>query len=295
MTMPAVQDPPEGSTKPAETTPPTGEGTPGPDKGPHADAKDSKTEGTPAPGPDKGDEGDKGAEGANAVPKHILEAIEAGVEKWKAENLDNEVQSRLDAKRQEDVETATEGQVTKQFTDTLKAVGDGLKAISFETEDADGKPVRFQLTDDQIQKVVHEPLRQMRGNVRNIEEAVIYDELANEASKLLGSEEKVTAFAKEAAGKPISEWLKAVVEHAAPTSAWAKKQAIDHEAAKTAEYARGWEEREGAPPGQPSMKDSKNPAAGKITEARWSGMSREERADAWRDRPAEVREMLGQT
>lgn len=290
----AVADPPANAPAPNEA-PPNGEGTVPDGKTSQADPKNSEANAKPngdgAPAP-TGEE-PKPGEGEETDP--VKKAIADGIEAWKAENLESELAAREAQKAEEQREAQTEADFTAEFNTAIKEISASLKGIVFEGKDDAGQPVKFTLNDEQIQRAVHDRLNAMRGKVRGMEESMVYGDLADEAVKLLGGDkEKVDAFVKAAGGKPIGEWLKAAVEHAAPTSDWAKKQERDHKAALSAEYARGWEDKAKAPPGQVSMQNTKNVNSGMLTKPQWDAMTPLERADAVRDRKAEVDALIGQ-
>lgn len=173
---------------------------------------------------------------ASSDPDPFDEAIKAKLEEMRPQ-WEQEYLEKLQADRQN-------REAEQTWDTTTGKVVEALKGVQFKGKDANGADVTFTLTQEQIDNAL-KPLGDMRGGWRQQEEAAVFGDLATTATALL-PKEGIEAFNKAAGGKDIGEWLKVLIEHAAP-------QTKAFEAAKKTEYARGWDARGRAPGGQPSQ------------------------------------------
>jgi hypothetical protein len=230
------------------------------------------------------------AEAAAAAVKAELKkvAIRAGIEGDFASA--DELDAAVTAKRQADARKATDTRVTTKYTDRRSKAEAALRGVKFEAKNDAGEPVTFALSDDHLKPVLEE-LDGLHGDARVSFEAEIFGELAEVAGDLLPADAH-DAFNKavvDANGKALSigEWLKQVVEHGAAGSQHVKTLMAEHEAALKKARADGWVEGNKAPQGQASQNGG-NTTAGKLTSEQFMAMTPDQRAQAWRERPAEV-------
>lgn len=297
MTNAAVADPTVTDTNAAEASA----------KAAEASASTDATKGTAADGttvqPGEGEGGEGEGEGAKTPYDGVVAAQrkadamemaeEFGLEGDYATVADVRA-ARADQVRAEREESRAETSKT-YYADLSRTLNEALADLEIEITDELGAKSKGKLTKEQIQASVFNHLSDFTTKVRDVEQKANYEDLADAAVTLLGTEEAVDKWAAEVQGKGLSfnEWLASVVEHAAPTSKAWKKLEREHKVEKEKEFARGWDEGNKAPPGQASQNNAGNGSSGggKLTREKYLNASKEERVQMWKDRPAEVRSL----
>lgn len=158
-------------------------------------------------------------------------------------------------------EEETKKKLNESFVKSSKKTLEALQKLSL--RDEDGQPIK--LTDDMVQTFI-EPWNEHNGFVTQTKdgdaEARVYTNLAQAALSVVPTD-KHEEFSKRANGKPLSEYLKAIVELDAPNSEFVKKLVEDSDVKVKAAYARGFSKGQKAPPGTPANPTQTAVARGK--------------------------------
>lgn len=262
----------------------TGDGT-GQGTGAPPDAKPG--EGTdPKLTSQSGENGDKGGE---SKPDPVAEAVAAEIAKRGLKSPEEFAKDLRDREREalyqnaDQVSKSSWAEVTKSVTATL------TKPVNVKFTDGDGaeREAEIQLTAEQVQKLVIDPFNGHNSTVREAMEATVYADLALIADEILPDDEAREAFVKAAHEKDPATWLQSFAEVFAPsTKAWQTRERA-HEAEVKKAKADGYIEGQKSPIGDPNTGGGKG-SSGALTRDRWLQMTPDERAQAWRERPAEV-------
>lgn len=164
------------------------------------------------------------------------------------ERIARDVANAVAYKAQQEEETKKK--LNESFVKSAKRTKDALEKLPLRDEDGNA----IKLTDEVIQQFI-EPWNEHNGFVTqtktNDAEAVVYTNLAQAALSIVPAD-KHEEFSKRANGKPLPEYLKAIVELDAPNSEYAKKLQEDADVKVKAAYARGFAKGQKAPPGTPA-------------------------------------------
>lgn len=123
--------------------------------------------------------------------------------------------------------------LNESFTDAIKSSRDNLKKLAI--KDADGN--EYGLTDEQIEQLVVQPFQRYNATAQQSISQTVYTQLAQAAIDSLPPEAR-ESFSKQAAGKPLDQWLKLFGEHLAPETNFAKQTKKEREVAEKAAEAR---------------------------------------------------------
>lgn len=108
------------------------------------------------------------------------------------------------------------------------------------------------IADTDIAEALGTTLPELHGEISAVEARNMSNAVAEAAMAIIPEDQRAD-FVKNAAGKPLGEWMQHVIEHGAPASqAWAQRER-EHTAALKAERAAGFEEGAVSPSGVPSQ------------------------------------------
>lgn len=301
MTM--LADPPSTETKPGTGEQPNPSGADPKDQNPSppSDPKvDPKSQAAPEEGNEEPQGDDKPPKDVKPTP--IEEAATARVMAELGKLADQlgiegefktaeDLQAAITTRQAEQANEVDESEIDDLFVEAYAGIRDSLTGLKLEV-DVDGVKHEVSLTADQVRNLVGANMADLRDSLMGKTHEQTFNLLGLAAAQMI-PEDMHDAFAKAAQGKDgkglsVSQWLTEVTEHSAKnTKAW-KARERDFAAEKQAEYARGWEDGKGAPAGQPSSRTDVS-SSGKLTAEQVQRMSPAERAQAWRERPDEMR------
>lgn len=236
--------------------------------------------------PDDGDEGDPIDAAIEARARLLLKEREAEIEAQILARLT----SQQEAARRATLDNQSRKTINESWTEAVKDARGKLQGVKYYTQT--GQEATF--TDDLVEELVVKPFQRHNAQVQQLATDQILELLGNEATTKVVPASVREKFAVEADGKPLDQWLRTVVEYAAPESAYVKAMKEAEDAKIKAAEARGYAKGQRAPAGTPRTAGAERVAAGQadlntstgIAQAlRRGDITEDEARAAWRKLP----------
>ena len=238
-------DPTEGTegqtTEGTDGTLPTPEATLTPD----ATAEDlSEATADNDPDPDEDDEDPVEAAVQARLAQEADKMAEAAMERARREHDERELTA---AQRR-----AADAEAERLANSFANAIRESYAAAKQNVRYTDGDGNELTMDDRTFEEVVVKPMQKFNSTAEQAYQMRIYGILAQSALDSLPADQR-DAFAKQAAGKPLPEWLKTYAEMLAPHTSFAKSIEKDTETKVKAAEARAFVKGQKAPGGTPKV------------------------------------------
>ena len=163
------------------------------------------------------------------------------------ERAREETNQRAVEAEQRRVEAEAAERLNNSFADAIRESYEAVKAKVRYTDD-DGQ--ERTLDDSLFEEVVVKPMQKFNSNAERAHQTRVYGLLAQSAMDSLPADLR-EKFAKDAAGKPLPEWLKTYAEMLAPHTSFAKSVEKDTDTKVKAAEARAFVKGQKSPAGTP--------------------------------------------